>query len=57
MKSRQKNAKAKKAFSVVASLVRVHLISMVDVNELLRSKQKAMKSKSIPPDLQLSLNI
>ena len=53
----QKIAQAKKAFSVVASLVRIHLISMLDVNELLRSKQRAMKSKSIPPGLQLSLNI
>lgn len=53
----QKIAQAKKAFSVVASLVRIHLISMLDVNELLRSKQRAIKSKSIPPGLQLSLNI
>jgi IS4 transposase len=53
----QKIAQAKKAFSVVASLVRIHLISMLDVNELLRSKQRAMKSKSIPPGQQLLLNI
>ncbi len=33
----QKIAQAKKAFSVVASLVRIHLISLLDVNELLRS--------------------
>jgi hypothetical protein len=33
----QKIAQAKKAFSVVASLVRIHLISNLDVNEALRS--------------------
>ena len=32
----QKIAKTKKAFSVVASLVRIHLISLLDVYELLR---------------------
>lgn len=53
----QKIAEAKKAFSVVASLVRIHLISMLDVNELLRSTKRAFKSKSIPPGLQLSFNM
>ena len=53
----QKIAQAKKAFSVVASLVRIHLISMLDVNELLRSTKRGFKSKSIPPGLQLSLNM
>ena len=52
----QKIAQAKKAFSVVASLVRIHLISNLDVNELLRSTKRSFKSKSIPPGLQLSLN-
>lgn len=33
----QKIARTKKAFSVVAALVRMHLISMLDVSELLRS--------------------
>lgn len=50
-------AQAKKAFSVVASLIRIHLISNLDVNELLRSTKRIIKSKSIPPGLQLSLNI
>jgi len=36
----QKIAQAKKAFSVVASLVWIHLISMFDVNELLRSTKR-----------------
>jgi len=53
----QKIAQAKKAFSVVASLVRIHLISMLDVNELLRSTTRSFKSKSIPPGLQLSFNM
>lgn len=53
----QKIAEAKKAFSVVASLVRIHLISMLDVNELLRSTKRTFKSKSIPPGLQLSFNM
>jgi hypothetical protein len=53
----QKIAQAKKAFSVVASLVRIHLISMLDVNELLRSTKRRFKSKSIPPGLQLSFNL
>jgi hypothetical protein len=53
----QKIAQAKKAFSVVASLVRIHLISLLDVNELLRSTKRNFSSKSIPPGLQLSFNI
>lgn len=48
---------AKKAFSVVASFVRIHLISMLDVNELLWSTTRKFKNKSIPPGLQLSFNI
>jgi len=53
----QKIAQAKKAFSLVASLVRIHLISMLDVNELLRSTKRRFKSKSIPPGLQLYFNM
>jgi len=53
----QKIAQVKKAFSVVASLVRIHLISNLDVNELLRSTNRRFKSKSIPPGLQLSFNM
>jgi hypothetical protein len=53
----QKIAQAKKAFSVVASLVRIHLISNLDVNELLRSTKRNYNSKSIPPGLQLSFNM
>ena len=36
----QKIANVKKAFSVVASLVRIHLISMLDLGQLLRSKNR-----------------
>lgn len=53
----QKIAQAKKAFSVVASLVRIHLISNLEVNELLRSTKRSFKSKSIPPGLQLSFKM
>lgn len=53
----QKIAQTKKAFSVVASLVRIHLISMLDVNELLRSTKRSFISKKGPPGLQLCLNI
>ena len=53
----QKIAQTKKAFSVVASLVRIHLISMLDVNELLRSTKRNYKSRQAPPGLQLCFNI
>lgn len=53
----QKIAQAKKAFSVVASLVRIHLISLLDVNELLRSTKRSFNNKPIPPGLQLSFNM
>lgn len=53
----QKISQAKKAFSVVASLVRIHLISMLDVYELLRSTRRAYKKRDEPPQtLQLCLN-
>ncbi len=52
----QKMAQTKKAFSVVASLVRIHLISMLDVFELLRSSRRAYnKRANSPPDGQLCL--
>lgn len=52
----QKIAQAKKAFSVVASLVKIHLISLLDVYELLRSTNRSYNTRHIPPGLQLSLN-
>jgi len=55
----QKMAKTKKAFSIVATLVRIHLISLLDVFELLRStKREYMKTRAAPNlDGQLSLSI
>lgn len=47
----QKMAQAKKAFSVVASLIRIHLISMLDVFELLKSTRRAFNRKIEPPPL------
>lgn len=45
----QKMAQTKKAFSVVASLVRIHLISLLDVFELLRStKREYLKQRGDP---------
>ena len=42
----QKMAQTKKAFSVVASLVRMHLISLLDVFELLRSTKREYLKKT-----------
>jgi len=55
----QKMAKTKKVFSIVATLVRIHLISLLDVFELLRStKREYMKTRAAPNlDGQLSLSI
>lgn len=54
----QKMAQAKKAFSVVASLIRIHLISMLDVFELLRSTRRAYNRRIEPPPLnQLRLEL
>jgi len=53
----QKIAQTKKAFSVVASPVRIHLISMLDLNELLRSTNRNYQITRGSPDgtMQLSL--
>lgn len=46
----QKKAETDKAFSIVATLVRIHLISMLDVYELLRStKRRFERPKGAPP--------
>ncbi|MDY0281642.1 MAG: IS4 family transposase [Salinivirgaceae bacterium] len=52
----QKKANTKKAFSVVATLVRIHLISLLDVFELLRStKREYLKKRGSPPStMQIS---
>ena len=54
----QKIAQTKKAFSVVASLVRIHLISMLDVFEMLRSTRREYGNKPLGPpgfDQQMKL--
>ncbi len=50
----QNMAKVKKAFSMVATLVRIHLISMLDVCDLLRSTKREW-SKTKPPEASLSI--
>ncbi len=52
----QKIAKVKKAFSVVAALVRIHLISMLDLNQLLRSSNRMFSKQNYSPPGQLSIN-
>lgn len=51
----QKIAMTKKAFSVVAALVRIHLISLLDVFELLRSTKRNYLIKDHPPNQVLQL--
>ena len=46
----QKIAMTKKAFSVVAALVRIHLISLLDIFELLRSTRRNYMVKDHPPN-------
>jgi hypothetical protein len=50
----QNMAKVKKAFSMVATLVRIHLISMLDVCDLLRSTKREW-SKAKPREETLSI--
>ena len=53
----QKISQAKKAFSVVAALVRMHLVSMLDVYELLKSTARGYNKKTeLPPGGQLLMN-
>lgn len=52
----QKKAQVKKAFSVVATLVRIHLISLLDVYQLLKSGNRDYNAQNGPPDTgQLAL--
>jgi hypothetical protein len=55
----QKMAQTKKAFSVVAALVRMHLISMLDISELLRSTNRSYQITRGSPvsTMQLSLSL
>ena len=45
----QKKAETKKAFSIIATLVRIHLISMLDVHELLKGTKRSFEKKYPPP--------
>jgi hypothetical protein len=51
----QKKANTKKAFSVVASLVRIHLISMLDMVTLLRGTNRSFRKQVGAPPGQLQL--
>jgi RNAse (barnase) inhibitor barstar len=51
----QKMAMTKKAFSVAASLIRIHLISLIDVFELLRSTKPYFSMKDHPPNQMVRL--
>ena len=42
----QKKAQVKKAFSTVATLIRIHLISLLDVIELIQNTKRAWKIKT-----------
>jgi hypothetical protein len=53
----QKMAQTKKAFSVVASLVRVHLISLLDVFDLLRSTSREYAKTTGPPSTSPQLTL
>ena len=37
----QKQAKVKKAFSTIATLIRIHLVSLLDVIELIQNTKRA----------------
>jgi len=53
----QKKAKVEKAFSIVATLVRIHLISLLDVYELLRGTKRSFeKLNSSSAQGQLLIN-
>lgn len=53
----QKIAQTMKAFSVVASLIRIHLISKLDMVELLLNNKRAYKSQTGEPPGQLQLKL
>ncbi len=53
----QKMAHTKKAFSVVASLIRIHLISLLDVFELLRSTKREYLKKRGSPASELQIKM
>ena len=52
---RSENCKNKKGFSAVASLVRIHLISMLEMGELFRSTNRGYEIQIVEPPQQLKL--
>jgi len=53
----QKMAQTKKAFSVVASLIRIHLISLLDIFELLRSTNRSYLKRTGAPPIHLQYKL
>jgi hypothetical protein len=53
----QKMAQTKKAFSVVASLIRIHLISLLDIFELLRSTNRSYLKRTGSPPVNLQYKL
>jgi hypothetical protein len=53
----QKMAQTKKAFSVVASLIRIHLISLLDVFELLRGTNRNYLKRTGSPPINLQYTL
>src|SRR2546428_4238917 len=51
----QKKAKVSKAFSTVATMVRIHLVSMLDVYELLRNVKRTWAKQT--PDSTPTLSL
>lgn len=49
----QQKAKVKKAFSTIATVVRIHLISMLDVYELLQNTKRAWMKNKLKPELNM----
>jgi hypothetical protein len=42
-RTRQEKATVKKAFSTIATLIRIHLVSLLDVIELIQNTKRAWK--------------
>jgi hypothetical protein len=53
----QKMAQTKKAFSVLASLIRIHLISLLDIFELLRSTNRSYLKRTGSPPIYLQYKL
>lgn len=53
----QKMAFGKKAFSAVASLIRIHLVSMLDVFELPQTSKRHFSIKDHPPNPVIEMEL